>query len=376
MHFPSTEHLKARSTRKWTTYDADILPAWIAESDFATFPGAKNTIRRHVETESFGYTPAHHKVPTLLADFYSRHYEWRPDPSGIVLVPDVVRGLTIAVQHLTRDGSAVIVPTPSYPPFLSIPETAGREIITIDAIPEPDLDAIKTAFRSGAGSILLCSPNNPFGYTLSKEYLTQLCELAQQYGARVLVDEIHAPLVYQGQHTVAASLDDTAATVCVTITSCSKAFNIAGLKCAQIIFSNPDDLATWNKLNGVIKDGVGTLGVFAAETCYREGDEFLADQNRYLRENRDFLLETLPATVNGLETSKPSGTYLMWLDFRNTRIADDPAGILLRRGKIALNDGRAFGPGGAGHARLNFATSKARLEEIVDRIETGARASN
>ncbi|MGV0341297.1 MalY/PatB family protein [Corynebacterium mastitidis] len=374
MHTPDLDALRSRGTRKWTAYPQDVLPTWIAESDFATCPPVKEAILRHTQAESFGYTPASSDLPEALSEFSARRYGWRPDPAHIVEVADVVRGLTLAVQFFTRPGSPVVVPVPAYPPFLSIPDAAGRGRIDVGAEGGMDLDEIERAFAQGAGSILLCSPHNPLGYTLGEDFLRGLVALAQRYHARVLVDEIHAPLVLDGTHVAAAGLSEDAGLACVTVTATSKAWNIAGLKCAQMILTNPEDRRTWSGLNPVVKDGVGTLGVFAAAACYRHGGSFLDEQVEYLRANRDWLARELPARVPGLRVTHPQATYLMWLDFHDTALAADPAGHLLRHGKVALNDGRLFGKGGQGHARLNFATSRGNLEEIVRRIARGAHA--
>lgn len=375
MQFPSLDELKTRQTRKWTVYDDDVLPLWIAESDFFTCSEVKKAIVEAVENESFGYTPAESDLPAALSDFYAQRYGWRIDPAMVVVVPDVVRGLLLAVEYMTRPDSGVIVPVPAYPPFLEVPETARRAMHTIDAYGGLDLADIEREFAAGAGSILLCSPNNPLGYTLSREFLIELCELADRYDARVLVDEIHAPLVYgdaEGNgHVCAASVSDTAAKVCITVTATSKAWNIAGLKCAQIIFSNPQDLTTWGSMTGVAKDGTSTLGIFAATACYRLGIDFLDQQLEYLRGNRDWLVSELPRRIPGLRVSNPEATYLMWLDFSDTAIGhlERPAIWLREHARVAFNDGLYFGDGGLHHARLNFGTSREILEETVSRME-------
>jgi cysteine-S-conjugate beta-lyase len=371
MQFPTLDQLKDRRTRKWTVYGEDVLPLWIAESDFFTCAPVKQAIMDAIDRESFGYTPATSDLPEAVADFYQERYGWRPDPSMIVATPDVVRGLALAIEYMTRPGTAVIVPVPAYPPFLELPETVGREMVFVDAYGGLDLAEIEKAFAGGAGSILLCSPNNPLGYTLDEAFLVDLCNLAERYDARILVDEIHAPLVFDGTHIVAAGINDVAARVCVTVTATSKAWNIAGLKCAQIIFTNPDDLVTWNKMTGVAKDGVSTLGIWAAIACYREGGDFLDQQINYLRANRDWLVAELPRRVPGLKVTNPAATYLMWLDFSGTAIGDleRPAIWLRENAKVAFNDGLHFGPGGLHHARLNFGTSREILEEACDRLE-------
>ena len=218
---------------------------------------------------------------------------------------------------------------------------------------------------------MLANPYNPLGRVLDEDYLAELVELAEKYDARILADEIHAPLVYEGRHIPVASLSAAAAERTITVTATSKAFNTAGLKCAQIIFSNTADVHTWNGLTGVAKDGTGTLGVLAAETAYRECGDFLDEEIAYLRQTRDWLVEELPQRIPGLKTSKPDATYLLWLDFADTAIGGNPqpAKWLRENARVALNEGDTFGTGGPGHARLNFSTSREILEEALDRME-------
>ena len=372
MEFPSIAELKARSTRKWTVYDDDVLPLWIAESDFPTAPAVKKNITEMVEREAFGYSPAASDLPEALADFYEERYGWRPDPTMIRNAPDVVRGMLLAIQYFTRPDSGVIVPVPAYPPFNELPETAGRAKIEVGSADGIDLAEVEEAFKQGAGSILLANPNNPFGYVFSEDFLTQLIDLAARYDARVIVDEIHAPVVLEGEHVVAASLSPKAADVCLTVTATSKAWNIAGLKCAQMIFTNEDDVNTWSGLTGVARDGTGTLGIFAAAACYREGGDFLDEEVAFLRENLDWLQTALPEAVPGIRFTRPQATYLLWLDFSETAIGhlDKPATWLRTHAKVALNEGVTFGTGGEHHARLNFATSREILTEAVDRMRS------
>lgn len=368
MKFPSIEELRHRATRKWTEYPDDVIPLWIAESDFPTCPNVLHAIQEAVDRESFGYPPASSHLPGAVADFYANFYGWRPRADRIVAVADVVRGMVLAVQYLTRPDSAVVVPVPSYPPFLQIPDVVGREAVYVGAEGGLDLGEIEAAFAKGAGCLLLASPNNPMGYTYSRDFLSQLVELAARYDARVIVDEIHAPIVYEGHNVPAAGVSELAGKVCVTVTATSKAWNIAGLKCAQVIFSNEDDWKAWNAIPPIAREGVSTLGIAAATESYHNGEAYLENELSYLRENRDYLVEVLPQRIPGLKVVKPQATYLLWLDFRETPIATDPAGFMLRNAKVALNDGATFGPGGKGFARLNFATSREILDKAIDRM--------
>lgn len=373
MKFPSQQELRARFTRKWTQFEPDVLPLHIAESDFPTAPAVKKVITDYAERECFGYSPAVGSVGLgeAVADFHENRYGWRPDPKKVFWIGDVVRGMLLGIQYFTRPDSPVVVPVPAYPPFLELPAAAGRERIDVPVTETGlDLDAIEKAFAEGAGSILLANPYNPLGFVFDEEHLSALVALADKYGARILSDEIHAPLVLDGQHISIAGLSETAANVTMTVTATSKAWNFAGLKCAQIIFSNDKDIETWNQMTHVAKDGVGTLGILAAEAAYRDGLDHLEAQVDYLRETRDWLVEELPKRIPGIRTSHPSATYLLWLDFRDTALGDNdyPAAWLLQHARVAFNEGVTFGELGKGQARLNFATSREILEEAIDRV--------
>ncbi|APT92102.1 aminotransferase [Corynebacterium phocae] len=368
MDFPTLATLQKRCTSKWTTYGPDVLPLWIAESDFPTAPPVLAAIKDMVAKECFGYNPAP-GATTLresVASFYGRRYGWTPDPARVFWIPDVVRGLSLSIQYFTRAGSAVAVPTPSYPPLLELPGLHGRERLECGL----DLESIERAFAAGAGSILLANPYNPLGTVLDREMLTGLVDLAVKYDARILADEIHAPLVFDGRHLPVASLSDAAADRTITVTATSKAFNTAGLKCAQLILSNEADYRVWKGLPLVAKEGTGTMGILAAAAAYDHGDPYLDQQLEILRANRDFVCAQLPSRIPGIKVEPPQATYLAWLDFNSAEagIGSYPAAWLLKHARVALNEGASFGTGGAGHARLNFATSREILEEAIDRM--------
>lgn len=362
---------------KWTRYPEDVIPLWVAESDFSTCPPVLAAIQDAVTRESFGYQPDGCTLPEAVAEFYNRRFGYPAKPEWVFPIPDVVRGVYLAVEHYTPADSKVIVPIPAYPPFYQVLSGANREGVFIDATDGISLDEVERGFTDGARSIILANPFNPIGYVFSEQWLRELCDLAARFNARVIVDEIHAPLVYEGRHVVAAGVSETAAKVCITVTATSKAWNTAGLKCAQMIFSNPEDVRVWNSLSAVHKDGVSTLGLIAAEAAYREGEQFLDEELAYLRENRDYLAEALPKVLPGLKVYVPDGTFLMWLDFAEVTgtkldaatFTASPSQFLLDNAKVMLNDGAWFGQDYATCARLNFATSREILEQAVRNIE-------
>lgn len=368
MHFPSYQELKARNTMKWTNYPDDVIPLWVAESDFQTCPAIKQALLEAVEKESFGYPPTNNGVAQATADFYQQHFDFPARPDWIFPVADVVRALIIAIENFTPPGSKVIIPVPAYPPFFQLLQTTHREGIFLDARSRLSLTDLEQAFQAGAGALVLCNPFNPLGFVFTKDELVAITDLAAKYHARVLVDEIHAPLVYDGHHVVAAGVSETAAKVCITATATSKAWNTAGLKCAQLIFSNEQDVSTWRNLARSTVDGESILGLVAAEAAYRHGRDFLAEELEYLRSTRDFLLAELPQVIPGIKIQPPHATYLMWLDFSATAIRGNPAEFFLTNAKVAFNDGEWFGELGKGCARLNFATSREILHQALERM--------
>lgn len=370
--FPSLDELRARETVKWTAYSPDVLPLWVAESDATTCPAVSAAIHEACEREQFGYLSQDiSDLTTATANFSAARYGWRPNPDNIFAVADVVRGVTLAVERFTRPGSAIVVPTPAYMPFFQVGPALERETVCIPTLADgPDLGALERAFADGAGCLILCNPNNPLGFTYSPEKLREITDLADRFGARVISDEIHGPVVLDGTHTPTASVSETAAAVTITVTATSKGWNTAGLKCAQIIF-NDDDAKTWLELPFIVREGASILGVAAATAAYRDGVPWLDNFVDILRTNRETLRTRLSAIAPQARFTPPQASFLAWLDVGDVPGVDkdDPAAWLVENAKIALNPGFAFGEGGAGHVRLNFATSPEILGEALDRLD-------
>lgn len=377
--FPNLKTLRARGTLKWTQYPEDVLPLWVAESDVATCPAVLDALREAIDQEHFGYPARDISALTeATANWSADRYGWRPNPSNIFPLADVVRGVILAVEHFTKPGSPIVVPTPAYMPFFEVGPATGRELKFIPTgYGSPDLDALEKEFQAGAGSIILCNPNNPLGFTYDAETLRAVTDLAARYGARVISDEIHAPVVLEGKHTPTASVSDTANEVTITVTATSKGWNTAGLKCAQFIL-NDEDTKVWNALPHVTHEGVSILGQVAATAAYRDGGEWLDNFRNLLRSNRDLIARRLPEVAPGATFVPSQASYLAWLDVSAVEPIDseNPARWLLENAKVALNPGTAFGAGGEGHVRLNFATSPEILNEALDRIATAVQGAS
>jgi cysteine-S-conjugate beta-lyase len=370
------QQLRGRKTIKWNHFGPDVLPLWIAEMDFPTAPAVVDGIRACVADEEFGY-PAFREdtLARATADWCRRRYGWRVAPDWIRVVPDVLKGLEVVINFLTRPESPVVLPVPAYMPFFDVLQITGRQRVEIPMLQDNsgryvlDLDALDAAFASGAGSLILCNPNNPLGTAYRADELRAVVHIAARHGARVIADEIHGPLVYGRPHVAAASVSDTAAQTVITLMSASKGWNLPGLICAQVILSNEQDIRDWEFINRLHKMGVSTIGIRANIAAYDHGADWLDELLGYLQANRDHLAKTLPELSPGVKINTPEATYMSWVDFRALNLPTEPAEHLLSKAKVAVSPGIPFGGTvGSGFARLNFATTRAILDRAISAI--------
>jgi cystathionine beta-lyase len=368
------DRLRRRRTVKWTLYGPDVLAAWVAEMDFDVAPAVRTAILDAVDREDFGYCEGDlSPLTTACADFLERSYSWTVPPARVFPIADVLTGISTALEVFAAPGSGVLVPTPAYPPFFEVVELTGRPVVAVPMVRDGerdrlDLDGIDAALGARARTVLLCNPHNPTGRVFTVAELSALAAIVERHGARVVADEVHAPLVYPGaRHVPYASVTDAAAAHTITITSASKAFNLAGLKCAQVIASNHSDAARWRALRVFEVAGPTPIGIAASVAAYRESDEWLRELVAYLDGNRRLLRELLAEHAPAIGYRAPESTFLAWLDC-SALGHDDPARFFLDHAGVALSDGPPFGAGCEQHVRLNFATSRALLERIVTRI--------
>ncbi len=364
------EALRATGASKWS---AANIGAFVAEMDFGIDPRITAALHRAVDDGSFGYMPQRISadLSEATASFLERKYGWAAAPADVWPIPDVIMGLELAMEHCSAPGSKVIVPTPSYMPFLTVPPMRGREVIEMpleirDGRYEFDLDALQRAFDGGGGLLLLCNPYNPVGRVLTRAELEGIAEVVERNGGRVFSDEIWAPLVYPGSvHIPYATVSEAAAQHTITAMSASKAWNLPGLKCAQLVLSSDRDRETWQRIGPFSGHGTSNLGAIANSVAFREGDAWLADVVAYLQGNRDRLIELLAEETPGAWMPVPEGTYVGWIDFRALGLGDQPTEFFDREAGITLTDGTRCGAVGAGHARLIFATPRPILEQVV-----------
>lgn len=376
------EQLTGVVGKKWTSYP-EMIGAFIAEMDFGTAPCVIEALRNTVDHGFFGYLPdaMEEGLAKAVSGWYRDETGWDVPEERIHSIPDVLKGLEITLNFYAPKGGKVIVPTPGYMPFLFVPSYSDREIVQVPMLREGDdwqfdYDGIEAAFVDGGEVLIVCNPHNPIGRVLTREEMLRLSEIVDRHGGRVFSDEIHAPLVYEGhRHIPYASISETAANHTITSIAGSKAWNLAGLKCAQIVLSNDADQDTW--ANGGASwagHGASTLGVIASIAAYNEGREWLADVIRYLDGNRRRLAELVAEEMPGVHYAMPQGTYLGWLDFTDTKVPEDVGAFFREKAGVAITDGGACGEVGCKCVRFNFAMPRPLMEQAVRQMGEAVRA--
>lgn len=367
------ERLRRRRSAKWSRYPPDVLPAWVAEMDFPLAAPIKLALAETVELDDCGYaSPIEIGLPEAFVGFAENRLGWVVDPGAVSASSDVVGAITAVLRAVAKPGERIVITPPVYHPFFAVIETLGCEIVEAPLVAEGlDPAAIDRCFAEGAVALILCSPHNPTGSVPSREQLVAIADAATRHGAWVLADEIHAPLTLPGaRHVPFLTVSPAAAERGITFCSASKAFNIAGLHCAQIITASDSAAAVIEGLPFGAKH-CGHLGAIASVAAFRDGGEWLDDVLAVLDHNRRLLADLLAERLPEVGYVQPQAGYLAWLDLRALGVEDDPSEAILERGRLALSAGPTFGSQGAGFVRLNIGTSPALLEEAVARLARG-----
>jgi cystathionine beta-lyase len=285
--------LRRRRTVKWQLYGDDVLAGWVAVMDFDVAPAVRAAIIAAVDREDFGYVePDLSELTTACAAFCADRFGWEVQPARVFPIADVLRGIWAALDVFAPPASPVVVPTPAYPPFFEVIELTGRTVVPVPLVVQDgrdtlDVAGIDAALAAGARTVLLCSPHNPTGRVFARDELAALADVVARHGARVIADEVHAALTHPGAtHVPYSSVSDAAARHSVTVTSASKAFNVAGLKCAQLIATNHDDARRLRALQVHEVPGPTPIGIAASTAAYRDGGAWLDELIVYLAGNR------------------------------------------------------------------------------------------
>lgn len=360
-----------------TYNDSEIIPLWVADMDFKVPEEIGDAIRKRLEHPIFGYSltpPSYYKA---AINWFDKRFQWKVEKGWIKFAPGVVPGLKTIVAAYTKPGDEIIIQTPVYHPFYSIIKNNGCQVVENpltckDGRYEMDFDNLEKIITKKTKMIILCSPHNPVGRVWTVEELKMVGEICIKNNVLVVVDEIHADIVYKPNiHTVFASINEEFADNSIICTAPNKTFNIAGFKTANIIIKN-EKLRNQYILQ-MEKDcieGATTLGAVAQEAAYTSGEEWYQGLMEYLAGNIDFTLEFFDKRIPKIKIRKPEGTYLLWLDCSGLNMKpEELSNFFLKKCKVWLNDGSMFGHDGAMFQRMNIGTSRVVLQEALERIE-------
>ncbi|GGL95592.1 MalY/PatB family protein [Nakamurella endophytica] len=365
--------LRQRTSAKWTTYGVDVLPLPVAEMDVRLADPVARVLHEAVDRSDTGYAGDPGPVRRAFAAFADRRWGWPVSAEDVRTCPDVAAGVMAVLRVLTRPGDGVVVMPPVYPPFFAWVRTVGATPVEVpltgvDGGGRIDLAGVERALAAGTRVVLLCHPHNPTGAVHPAADLVELAALADRFGATVLSDEIHAPLAHPGSGfrpflTLGAAAERTG----VAFGSASKAWNLAGLKCA-LVTAGSGRRDVLEALPPELGWAVGQFGQLAARAAFDEGEAWLDEVVAGLVRNADLLGELLLRHLPGVRSPRPAAGYLAWLDCRALGLGDDPAQVFLDRAGVALHHGPDFGAQGAGWARINVGCPPDLLTEAVRRM--------
>ena len=365
-------------TYKWKEAETDrqVLPAWIADMDFEVLPEIRQTVHDYAEQLVYGYTYASDGLIEAVQNWEGKHHGYRFEKDALVFIEGVVPAISTAIQAFTKEGEAVLINTPVYPPFARSIKLNNRRLITNslvekDGLFEIDFDQLEKDFvEENVKLYVLCNPHNPGGRVWEKEVLEKIGQLCQKHGVLLVSDEIHQDLALFGnKHQSFNTVNEDFKEFSLILSSATKTFNIAGTKNSYAIIENPKlRLAFQKRQLANNQHEISGLGYLATEAAYRYGEDWLTELKELIEKHINYV-EDVFGKETKIKVMKPQGTYLIWLDFSAYDISDEELRKLLRdEAKVILNRGLDFGEEGAFHARLNVAMPTSILEEVCQRI--------
>ena len=372
-HFDSCPDRKNLGSLKWERYaDKSILPLWVADMDFETAPKIVQALEARLKHGVFGYTIPYDSVHESVIQYLSKSHSYEVKEEWLHFLPGLVPAINLCCHAFTEATDSVMTLTPVYPPFLSAPKYAKRELITVPlSFNEKnqwtfDFEAMEKAIRPDTKLFILCNPHNPVGRVYTKEELTQLSNFIEKHDLILISDEIHCDLILESssQHIVSATIDENLAQRTITLMAPSKTYNLPGLACAFSIIQDPKKRTQFEKtIRGIITE-INCFGYAACDAAYRYGEPWRIELIRYLNNNysilKSFIEESMPQIV-----FKPmQATYLAWLNTSQLNIKS-PTQFFEKHG-IGLSDGTPFGD--SNYVRLNFGCPKNRLIEGLERM--------
>lgn len=371
--FPLSE-LRKRKSVKWRQFPNNVLPLPVAEMDFPIAEEIKVALRDMIDRSDTGYLGPFPEMFEAFKNFSSTRWGWSPDLSQMRIATDVGVGTVEVIRTLINPGDRVLLNSPVYDNMWRWVAEVKAELVDVPLIEmgmeySLDFEGIEHAYKAGTKVHILCSPHNPIGIIFTKSELARIADLAKQYGVIVVSDEIHAALTYPGNTFVPfLSVSDAAREVGICVTSASKAFNLAGLKCAMIITEIESLKDRINSMPISVAFRASLFGAVAATAAFDKSRNWLDGALKTLDENRKLIRALIDSKIPAIGYRIPDFGYLAWLDLSKLGLGEDPTKVILERGKLAINSGSFYSPKHTQFARLNFGTSAENIEEGFNRI--------
>lgn len=373
---------KPTNAKKWNNLEEiyghkDMLSMWIADMDFKSADEIIEALKKRVEHGVFGYVDMEDSFYDAVINWAKYRYDWDIKKEWILFTPGVVIGLNIGVRELVNEGDKVLVQPPVYPPFYDVLENNGRVLSENVLVDDGerfviDYEDLEEKLSDGTKLMMLCNPQNPVGRVWTREELSKIGEIAIKNDVTIISDEIHGDLTLKGvKHIPLASISKELEQRTITLMAPSKTFNIAGLVTSVAIIPNEELRDVYAKaIEAMEVDNLSIFGAVGLEVAYNEGKEWLDQVMEYIESNIDYTIDYINKNIPEIKVYKPEGTFLLWLDFKNTnKTADEVEDALLNIGRVILNDGRPYGTGSDGYFRLNIACPRSILEDGLKRIE-------
>lgn len=385
----SIEQLRARRGNKWRRFPPDVLPAPVADMDFAVPDAVQEAIEAVVRLRDYGYGTGSgaregaEGLPFAFAEYASTYQDWgehKVDPDGVLPLGDLIQGMYSSVYAFSEPGDGIVVQTPIYPPFLDTIATTERRMVENRLLDDGtkyavDVNGLRKVIDKGTRLLMVPNPHNPTGRAFTRAELQVMAEVAVEHDLIVVSDEIHSDLMYPGHtHIPFASLGPEVAARTITLTSATKGFNIPGLRCALMYFGSLELKERFHKrMPARLLGYPNVIGIDATIAAWRHGQPWLKQVMTILEKNRQTLTDFLAKEMPGVKYRQPEATYLAWLDCRGMDLGTSPFEYFLDKAKVGLMDGASFGEAGVGCVRLNFGTSPAILDQILKRLAESVR---
>lgn len=360
---------------KWNLYDEDILPFWVADTDFLSPPNVIDALRERINHGIFGYSKPSDSTKESIQRWLQNRHNWTVALEDIILIPGVVQGFNVTAKAFSNPGDSVLIQTPAYHPFFHVAENSSLEQIATPLSQDPDgnyllnENHLTSTIQPQTRVFMLCNPQNPTGRVFLKSELQVVAQICIENNIIICSDEIHSDLVFPGnKHIPIATLSGKVSDITVTLISASKTFNIAGLKSSAAIITNQALREQFVLAVTGFVGSVNLLGELALRTSYDLGEVWLAHLLTYLESNRKLLVEIVNADLTGIQILEPEGTYLGWLNCMNLNL-EDPAKFFLEKARVAVNSGTWFGEEYGQYIRLNFGCPQDRLLMGLERIK-------